>query len=94
MDVSFDVTSPVIKHYSQSFFNSSYPTGIINNGFIIKRSGSQEFTQINEGELNFFSMDTHTIFPPFLDISWDDSTYSATEDKIKKNGGMLCHFKK
>ena len=86
LDVSFDVTSPVIKHYSQSFFNSSYPTGIINNGFIIKRSGSQEFTQINEGELNFFSMDTHTIFPPFLDISWDDSTYSATEDKIKKTG--------
>ena len=31
-------------------------------------------------------MDTHTIYPPYLDISWDDSTYNATESKIKKTG--------
>jgi hypothetical protein len=34
-------------------------------------------------------MDTHTIFPPFLDISWDDSIYdtgSATNDKVKSTG--------
>ena len=75
LDIELDITSPIIKHYSSSIFSSGYPEGIINNGFILKRSESQEFTAIDDGELNFFSMDTHTIFPPFLDISWDDSVY-------------------
>ena len=89
LDLSFNVTSPLTKHYSSSQFNSTYPTGIPNNGFIIKRSGSQEFSNINHGELNFFSMDTHTIYPPYLDIAWDDSSYDtdfATDSKILKTG--------
>ena len=87
-DIRMDVTDIVNKWISGS---------ITNNGFIIKRADSQEFTAKNEGELNFFSMDTHTIFPPFLDISWDDSVYeprgpqggiNATDDntKIKRTG--------
>ena len=89
LDISLDITSPVLKHYSASNNAAIYPNGITNNGFIIKRSGSQEFTAINDGELNFFSMDTHTIYPPYLDISWDDSSYdtdSAISDKILKTG--------
>lgn len=78
IDLSLDITSPVLKHYSASNDSAIYPSGISNNGFIIKRSGSQEFTAINDGELNFFSMDTHTIYPPHLDISWDDSDYDTT----------------
>ena len=34
-------------------------------------------------------MDTHTIYPPYLDIAWDDSSYdtgSATSDKILNTG--------
>jgi hypothetical protein len=27
--------------------------------------------------LNFFSVDTHTIFPPCLEVRWDDSAYST-----------------
>ena len=89
LDISLDITQPVLKHYSASFLTEIYPNGIENNGFILKRSSSQEFTANNEGELNFFSMDTHTIYPPYLDISWDDSNYDtsfATDDKIKKTG--------
>jgi hypothetical protein len=89
LDLSFDITSPLLKHTSSSLFSDTYPNGITNNGFLIKRSDSQEFTAIDDGELNFFSMDTHTIFPPFLDISWDDSIYdtgSATNDKVKSTG--------
>ena len=89
LDLSFDLTSPVLKHYSASFLSEIYPNGIDNNGFLLKRSESQEFTAPDEGELNFFSMDTHTIYPPYLDISWDDSNYNtsaATDDKIKKTG--------
>ena len=41
-------------------------------------------------------MDTHTIFPPYLDISWDDSVYdtgSATDSKIKKTGECYVTLK-
>jgi len=89
LDLSFNITSPIIKHYSSSKFNTGYPNGIENRGFILKRSQSQEFDGIDNGTLNFFSLDTHTIYPPYLNISWDDSTYdtsSATDDKIKRTG--------
>ncbi len=92
LDLSFDLTTPTLKHVSNSLYSDTYPNGIVNNGFLIKRSDSQEFTAIDEGELNFFSMDTHTIFPPYLDISWDDSSYdtdSATSAKILKTGGIF-----
>ena len=89
LDLSFNVASPILKFYSGSKFSSTYPQGIDNNGFIIKRSGSQEFNTINDGTLNFFGLDTHTIYPPYLDISWDDSDYdtnSAVSDKIINSG--------
>ena len=89
LDISLDITLPVLKHYSASNNSATYPNGITNNGFILKRSESQEFTAINDGELNFFSMDTHTIYPPYLDIAWDDSSYdtgSATSNTILNSG--------
>lgn len=92
LDISLDITTPILKHYSSSNNSATYPTGISNNGFIIKRSGSQEFTAIDDGELNFFSMDTHTIYPPYLDIAWDDSSYdtgSATSNTILNSGEIF-----
>ena len=89
LDLSFDVTSPITKFYSASQLSATYPEGISNNGFILKRSQSQEFNNIEDGKLNFFSVDTHTIYPPYIDISWDDSNYDtsvATDDTILKNG--------
>ena len=93
IDLSLDITSPVKKHYNNDHNGFPYDQGgIPNNGFIIKRANSQEFTEQNEGELNFFSMDTHTIYPPYLDISWDDSDYDTdivTDDKILKTGEIF-----
>jgi len=92
LDISLNITNPILKHYSSSNDLATYPNGISNNGFIIKRSGSQEFTAIDDGELNFFSMDTHTIFPPYLDIAWDDSSYdtgSATSSTILNSGEIF-----
>lgn len=92
LDISLDITTPILKHYSASNDSAVYPDGISNNGFIIKRSGSQEFTAIADGELNFFSMDTHTIFPPYLDIAWDDSSYdtgSATSSTVLNSGEIF-----
>lgn len=88
LDLNIDVTSIVLKHYNYAKDSLSYPDGIPNNGFILKRSSSQEFITDNPGDLNFFSLDTHTIYPPFLDISWDDSSYTAT-DNIMSSGDLF-----
>ena len=89
LDLSLDITDQVLKHYKNHHQGENHPEGIPNNGFIIKRADNQEFSTQSEGELNFFSMDTHTIYPPYLDISWDDSDYDtsfATGDKILDSG--------
>ena len=37
LDTNFDVTSIVQKHSASAFASSTYPQGIVNNGFIIKQ---------------------------------------------------------
>jgi len=65
-DVNADVSAIVSSWFSGSFPNYGilvkYPTSIENN------SGSYI-------ETKFFSTDTHTIYPPTLEIKWDDSNY-------------------
>ncbi|MDB4344765.1 hypothetical protein OAA39_00955, partial [bacterium] len=79
----------LLKHYDFHVLNSGTPSGIPNYGFLLKRSESQEFTARDEGELNFFSMDTHTIYSPYLDISWDDSTHDGPDTSNVLNNGEI-----
>ena len=76
LDLSFNVTE-VIKKYSSSYYQSAvYPTGLTNNGFIIKKSQPEEESLSSSfGELKYFSSQTHTIYSPRLEFSWDDSSY-------------------
>ena len=77
-DIRMDVTDIVNKWISGS---------ITNNGFIIKRSGSlglvttgsndDEGNSTRFGNLSFFSSDTHTKYPPSLEVQWDDSVWST-----------------
>ena len=71
-DVRMDVTNIVKKWISGSSFSGS----ITNHGFILKRSGSEERDSTNRGSLKFFSRDTHTIYPPRLEICWNDASGS------------------
>jgi len=41
------------------------------------------------GEIQWFSSNTHTIYPPKLVFKWDDSIYSLPEGAIVKNTGSL-----
>ena len=66
-DISMDVTDMV------KLWNSS---SIENNGFIVKHSSSIEFSS-SFVETQYFSMDTHTIYPPELEFKWDDSSYAT-----------------
>ena len=69
-DINVDVTT-IVTNWSSSLFN--------NYGFIVRQSASQEFVNnINEQrELKYFSRDTNTIYPPELELKWDDYTYDT-----------------
>jgi len=76
LDLSLDVTT-MIQKFSSSFYQDAfYPTGIPNHGFIVKKLRAVEEDGFGFGELQYFSSDTHTIYPPKLTFKWDDSSYS------------------
>ena len=50
---------------------------IPNNGLIIRNTGSIEFDKDYEFTFNFFSRDTNTIYPPYLEFKWNDSTVNT-----------------
>jgi hypothetical protein len=72
-DIDINVTNIVSAIYSGS---------IINSGFILKHSSSLEFSSSSYFELKYFSVDTHTIFPPCLEFRWDDSNYLTGSNNV------------
>jgi hypothetical protein len=66
-DIYVDVSAIVNQWISGS---------IPNNGFIIKSSDSIEFNANIYYTLMYFSVETNTIYPPYLDLKWDDSVYN------------------
>lgn len=70
-DLNVDTTNVIINWYSHSLDASD---GIYNNGFIIKQSDNDEFVaNLNkQAKLQFYSVDTNTIYPPELQFKWDD----------------------
>ena len=88
LDINLDVTEIIKKQSASLFANQTYPTGIINNGFIIKQPQSIEIdTSSSFGEMKYFSVNTHTIYPPRLAFKWDDSIHS--HQSSAKNSGEL-----
>ena len=77
LDLSLNVTN-FIQYFSSSYYQGEvYPNGIENEGFIIKKPIATECDASSSfGELRYYSVDTHTIYPPKLTFKWDDSSYS------------------
>lgn len=67
-DLDIDITNAVTLHYSGS---------IVNNGYITKLSNDLEFNTASSIRLKYYGKDTNTIYPPSLDIKWDDSVYAT-----------------
>tara|TARA_B100000902_G_scaffold394475_1_gene450899 strand:+ start:1428 stop:2483 length:1056 start_codon:yes stop_codon:yes gene_type:complete len=59
------------------FLSSSDSDVAGSRGWLIMRSGSEEVNNKRYGSLKFFSVDTHTIYPPKLDVCWDDSSWET-----------------
>lgn len=89
-DLDINVTEGVKAHYNEDINNA---------GFILKLNGSNEFNAASNSRqlhLRYFSGQTHTIYPPCLEIKWDDYVagigLTETSDpnatiKIKNNRG-------
>jgi len=71
------ITSKDIEISVYNFIDALSSSSIENNGLIIKREDSLEFNSSSYFELKYFSMDTHTIYPPHLEISWDDFLFNT-----------------
>jgi len=71
-----------------------------NNGFLIKKSKVDEASTTKFGSIKFFSSDTHTIYPPTLEVLWDDSSFNTgslepltSDDIILYVKGLATEYK-
>ena len=89
LDIDLDVTN-IVQKFSASYYQSAeYPTGLTNNGFILKKPFDTEEDGLGFGELQYFSLDTHTIYPPKLTFKWDDSSYSIGSGTVLNSGDIF-----
>tara|TARA_R110001592_G_scaffold1183_4_gene6979 strand:+ start:1686 stop:2870 length:1185 start_codon:yes stop_codon:yes gene_type:complete len=96
LDTNIDVKEIVHRWSASLSVGQSYPDGIVNNGFLIKTLDSVESNSSSSfGEIQYFSSDTHTIYPPKLAFMWDDSrrlTNLFSADQIKTSGELQVSF--
>ena len=70
-DLSVSVTETIHDWYSGS---------IVNNGFLIKWDEDVEFNTSAQVQpvMQYYSIDTNTIYPPQLEFRWDDHIYNTS----------------
>ena len=88
-DLDFNITNQIQKFSASLFASQTYPDGISNNGFIIKRENDVFNNSTTQGTLKYFSLDTNTIFSPTLAIKWDDSSYITSSGATILTSGKI-----
>jgi hypothetical protein len=68
VDLNINVTNIVKAWYSSS---------IENNGFIVKQQNEFINNEDVQPKIKYFSIDTHTIYPPCLEFRWNDTTFNT-----------------
>ena len=68
-DIRMNVTD-IVKHWVDE--------DITNNGFIVKRSLTDELSGDILGSIKFYGRETHTVFVPRLEVAFDDTNFSDT----------------
>jgi hypothetical protein len=79
-DVFVDVTNTVETWYSYSLDDRN---GFKNEGFLVKQPSGSEFvnSRANNTIFKFFSIDTHTIYPPQLEFRFNDYIFNTGSSK-------------
>ena len=77
-DIDINVSDIVKVWYSSSNAIGGY-TNIQNNGFIVKWEKAIEFSTSDAVQpiMQFYSVDTNTIYPPCLEIKWNDQVFDT-----------------
>ena len=77
VDLKLDVTNYVKNWYTASLVDAA--KGFPNNGFLVKQSSSREFVNnVNfQSTFRYFSIDTNTIYPPALNLKWNDYCFAT-----------------
>lgn len=84
LDLDLNVTNATHLFYSES---------ISNNGFILKLPDNLEFNISSSIQLRYFGVDTNTIYPPSLEIRWDDSSYFTGSLSVLSNSQSQINVK-
>ena len=80
---TFDLTSDLDIDLDITSFIDAVSSGSIDNyGTVIKLQDSLEYETTSSFKLQYFGIDTNTIFPPYLEFKWDDSNYSSTLSEL------------
>lgn len=69
-DLRIDVTNILRPIVSQSLQSTFY-------GLAVQLPASDELDNQNEGNIKFFSTQTHTIYQPTLEITWDNQVFTT-----------------
>ena len=64
-----------------------------NNGLIIKKANSDESSNRKLGSIKFFSSDTNTIYPPTLEVRWDDSSFTTGSLESLSGDDIIVYVK-
>jgi hypothetical protein len=67
-DININVTNII---------NAWYSSSIENNGLIIKQETEFIDSEDVQPKMKYFSIDTHTIYPPCLEFKWTDATFNT-----------------
>ena len=71
-DIEMNITDMTKSWLSGSGQDGTKGGGFENHGLLLRFSGSQETNDGTFAQLKFFSKNTHTIYPPKLEVKWDD----------------------
>ena len=93
LDINMDIKEIVHRWSASLNVGETYPAGIDNYGFLLKTLDNVEANASSSfGELQYFSSDTHTIYPPKLTFKWDDSvvyTDGTNNQNTAKSGSLF-----
>ena len=91
LDTDIDIKEIVHKFSASLNASKTYPEGIPNYGFLLKTlDGVESNVTSSFGEIQYFSSNTHTIYPPKLVFAWDDENWSVNKmNYLTKLSGEL-----
>tara|TARA_Y100001963_G_scaffold92318_1_gene127101 strand:- start:105 stop:1646 length:1542 start_codon:yes stop_codon:yes gene_type:complete len=92
---SFSYESPDVNMDITDMVNNWLDGTTVNNGLILKWSGSQEDSSTETGNINFFSSNANSIYSPKIEVRWDEHTndYTGTigdyDEEFNESGGSF-----